>query len=185
MKHKHHIKPRYEGGSDDPENLVELTPIQHAMWHYAEWQRKNNLEDYLAWRGLTGHIGKEDILLEIARENGRKLQEWLKNNSINRFRLTGSTGSFRSIKIREKISQSMKRYREENNIPRIAPPVGSRGVRGRKPKPVELLSPCSSFALVFESAVKAGERLNLNPSAITKCARGVWTNTSGWKVRYI
>jgi hypothetical protein len=176
MKHSHHIKPRYEGGSDDPENLVELTPTQHAMWHYAEWFRKNNLEDYLAWKGLVGHIGKEDILLEIALENGRKLQEWLKNNPVKRAK---------SSETKKKISQSMVKYRREKDIPRLPPPVGSRGIRGRKPKPVELTSPCENFALVFESAVKAGECLNLNPSAITKCARGVWTNTGGWRVRYI
>lgn len=81
MKHKHHIKPRYEGGSDEPENLVELTPTQHAMWHYAEWQRKRKREDFLAWRGLTGYMGKEEIILELQRENGIRVQQQWKVNS--------------------------------------------------------------------------------------------------------
>ena len=58
VKHKHHIVPKYEGGSDDPSNLVELSPTQHAMWHFAEWQRKGNEEDRLAWKGLAGHYNK-------------------------------------------------------------------------------------------------------------------------------
>jgi len=61
MKHKHHIIPRYEGGGDDPSNLVELTPIQHAMWHFAEWQRKGNEQDYVAWKGLSGGMDKQKI----------------------------------------------------------------------------------------------------------------------------
>ena len=59
-KHKHHIIPRYEGGSDFAENLVELTVTQHAMWHYAEWQRKGDWRDKLAWQGLAGLISTEE-----------------------------------------------------------------------------------------------------------------------------
>ena len=61
MKHKHHIIPRYEGGSNLQENLVELSTTQHAMWHYAEWIRKKDERDYLAWKCLSGQIGKEEI----------------------------------------------------------------------------------------------------------------------------
>jgi len=62
MKHKHHIIPRYEGGSNLKENLIELTPTQHSMWHYAEWLRKGNQQDYIAWKALSGRIGKGEIL---------------------------------------------------------------------------------------------------------------------------
>ena len=59
MKHKHHIIPRYEGGSDDPSNLVELTVTQHAMWHFAEWQRKGNWQDKVAWKLISGSADAE------------------------------------------------------------------------------------------------------------------------------
>ena len=61
MKHKHHIIPRYEGGSDLNENKVELTTTQHSMWHFAEWKRKGDERDFLAWKALSGQIGKEEI----------------------------------------------------------------------------------------------------------------------------
>jgi hypothetical protein len=61
MKHKHHIIPKYEGGTNLKENLVELSTTQHAMWHYAEWTRKKDERDYLAWKCLSGQIGKEQI----------------------------------------------------------------------------------------------------------------------------
>ena len=75
LKHKHHIVPRYEGGSDDPSNLVELTSTQHAMWHFAEWQRKGNKEDFLAWRALSGHYGKEEIMLAAYRIGHARMLE--------------------------------------------------------------------------------------------------------------
>jgi hypothetical protein len=75
LKHKHHIVPRYEGGSDDPSNLVELTPTQHAMWHFAEWQRKGREEDRLAWRGLSGHYSKEEIMLAAYRLGHARMLE--------------------------------------------------------------------------------------------------------------
>jgi hypothetical protein len=36
--HKHHIIPRYMGGPDTPENLVEVTVTQHAMFHFCNYQ---------------------------------------------------------------------------------------------------------------------------------------------------
>ena len=36
--HKHHIIPKYMGGTDDPENLVEVTVTQHAMFHFCNYQ---------------------------------------------------------------------------------------------------------------------------------------------------
>ena len=171
MKHKHHIKPRYEGGSDDPKNLVELTPTQHAMWHFAEWQRKGNWQDKLGWQVLCGRMTREESLRLAVIENNKSR--------------AGEVRGPRSREVRQKIAEGVRKFWGKSEQPRLPPPIGGRGVRGRLPKPVEMLSPCESFALVFESAVKAGEALSLNPSAITKCARGVWSHTGGWKVRYI
>ena len=71
IMHKHHIIPRYEGGTDTPENIVELTVTQHAMWHFAEWQRKGNWQDNLAVRVLTGRISREEATREAVREQNR------------------------------------------------------------------------------------------------------------------
>ena len=65
--HNHHIIPRYEGGSDDPSNIVLLTVTQHAMWHYAEWTRKHNLQDKLAWQGLSRIVGQEELVAELSK----------------------------------------------------------------------------------------------------------------------
>jgi len=66
MLHKHHLLPKYKGGTDDSTNLVEVTVTQHAMFHFCNWQLWGDKRDWLAWRGLTGEIGKEEILLQIS-----------------------------------------------------------------------------------------------------------------------
>jgi hypothetical protein len=70
--HKHHIIPRYMGGIDEPENLVEVTITQHAMFHFCNYQLWGNLEDRLAWRGLSGQITPDEVALEAMILGGKK-----------------------------------------------------------------------------------------------------------------
>ena len=65
MFHSHHILPKYRGGFDEPSNLIKLTVTQHAMFHYCNWQLWGDKRDWLAWRGLIGEIGKEEIIHEL------------------------------------------------------------------------------------------------------------------------
>ena len=73
MKHKHRIKPGYAGGEYKESNIVLLSPVQHAMWHFAEWQRKGNLEDKLAWKGLAGFSLESEEKLRLASQIGGKI----------------------------------------------------------------------------------------------------------------
>ena len=68
--HRHHIIPRYEGGSDFSENIVELTVTQHALWHFAEWQRKGNWQDKVAWKTLVGQSVDPETWKERAAAGG-------------------------------------------------------------------------------------------------------------------
>lgn len=75
MKHKHHIIPKHMGGTDDPENLIELTIEDHAEAHKILYEKYGKIEDYWAWKGLSGQIGKEELLREININNGKKAYE--------------------------------------------------------------------------------------------------------------
>jgi hypothetical protein len=66
LKHKHHIIPRHAGGTDDPSNLIELTIEEHAEAHRILYETYGRDEDRWAWLGLTGQIGKDEILRQIA-----------------------------------------------------------------------------------------------------------------------
>ena len=59
------------GGSDDPSNLVELTVEEHAEAHRKLWEQYGNIKDYCAWKGLSGQIGKEEIIRLLMDPTGR------------------------------------------------------------------------------------------------------------------
>ena len=80
MKHKHHIVPRHAGGTDDPSNLVELTVEEHADAHRILYEQHGRLQDKLAWKGLTGLIGSDEIMRQLSaqpksEEHKRKISE--------------------------------------------------------------------------------------------------------------
>lgn len=72
MKHKHHIIPKHMGGTNDIENLIELTIEEHAERHRLLYEIYGKWQDYCAWKGLSNQIGKEEILKIIASECGKK-----------------------------------------------------------------------------------------------------------------
>jgi hypothetical protein len=77
--HKHHIIPRYMGGSNDPENIVEVTVTQHAMFHFCNYQLWSNDEDRIAWRALSRQITFDEAALEAmvlgCKKGGNKHKE--------------------------------------------------------------------------------------------------------------
>jgi len=75
MKHKHHIIPKHMGGTDDPSNLIELSVEEHAEAHRKLWEEHGNIKDYAAWKGLSGVIGKEEIVKMLMDPTGRKHTE--------------------------------------------------------------------------------------------------------------
>jgi hypothetical protein len=113
MKNKHHIIPRYMGGSDSPENLVEVTLTQHAMFHYCNWCLWGNKEDEIAWKAISGKISIEDIILESRKLGGRNAHikhPELKNKNLKRtgnpHTLWRGTPVSRRAEIAEKIQKT-------------------------------------------------------------------------------
>lgn len=60
--HLHHIVPRHAGGSDHPSNIERLTVEAHAEAHRKLYEQYGRWQDYLAWMGLSGRIGKEEAI---------------------------------------------------------------------------------------------------------------------------
>lgn len=69
--HKHHIMPRHLGGTDNPENLVEVSVEEHAEIHRCLWVYGGRWQDKTAWWVLSGQVGKDEIMREIRRQNGK------------------------------------------------------------------------------------------------------------------
>lgn len=67
MKHIHHIIPKHMGGSDDPENLIELTIVEHAKEHLKLWQKYGFIEDKIAWKCLSGRKLSEEDRINLSK----------------------------------------------------------------------------------------------------------------------
>jgi len=75
--HNHHIIPQYMGGTDDPSNLIKLTIEEHAQAHRDLYEKHGDCRDKLAYQGLEGLIGKDDILFALC--GNRKGSTWYHN----------------------------------------------------------------------------------------------------------
>lgn len=57
--------PRHMGGTDDPENLIELSIEEHAEAHRLLYEQHGRWQDRVAWQGLAGLVGHDEILKEM------------------------------------------------------------------------------------------------------------------------
>ncbi len=71
ITHKHHIIPKYAGGSDHPDNLIELSIIEHAEAHRLLWERDGRKEDYIAWKLLSGQSSDPTLWLYMSSLGGK------------------------------------------------------------------------------------------------------------------
>ena len=112
MKNKHHIIPRYMGGSNSPDNLVEVTLTQHAMFHYCNWRLWGNKEDEIAWKALSGQISIEDVILESRRLGGRNSHikhPDMKNKNLKRTGNPHKLWKGTPVEMREEISKKIQK----------------------------------------------------------------------------
>jgi hypothetical protein len=59
--HNHHITPRYKGGTDAPDNLVLLHPIDHAIAHLVRFKIYKNPADGWAYNRIVNGLKDELI----------------------------------------------------------------------------------------------------------------------------
>lgn len=67
--HKHHIIPRHAGGTDNPSNIEEVTIEEHAKRHRILFETHGYWQDKIAWKALSGQIGREEAIKEAARNS--------------------------------------------------------------------------------------------------------------------
>lgn len=90
MSHLHHVIPKHMGGTDDPDNLVELSIEDHAEAHRKLFEEHGHWQDYLAWQGLSKIIPHEELISmiqsEAAKERLRMFgNPWSGVKSVNNF----------------------------------------------------------------------------------------------------
>ena len=105
MKHRHHIVPKHMGGTDGPNNLIELSIPEHALWHWCEWRLWKREYDRIAWLSLSGQINlseaKRQAQLEGARIGGIKSSQIRKENGNTIGDWNKRTGHVNTISTKE------------------------------------------------------------------------------------
>ena len=94
------------GGTDDPSNLIELTPKQHALAHKKLYEKYGKEKDYFAWKGLSGHIGKEEIIKGLLSMNGKRNQKYTQTKEAIRKMAMTKKGSKLTEEHKKKIGLS-------------------------------------------------------------------------------
>ena len=69
--HNHHIIPRHAGGTDASENIIRLSVADHAEAHRLLYEEYGRWQDYIAWHGLSGMIGREELHQRRSSEGGK------------------------------------------------------------------------------------------------------------------
>lgn len=117
--HKHHIIPRHAGGSDDPSNIIYLTVEEHAEAHKLLFEQYGRWQDEIAWKALSGSVGKEEIIARKVRSNlGKKFSDEtrkkmsennpMRNKETAKKMAESKRGKARSQETKNKISDKMK-----------------------------------------------------------------------------
>lgn len=105
MSHKHHIIPKHMGGSNDSSNIIELSVEEHAEAHRILFEKHGYIQDYIAWKGLTGCITKEQIIKEISSVNGKKRKGCKRPDvSLRNIKTNSENNPAKRPEVKEKLS---------------------------------------------------------------------------------
>ena len=68
--HKHHIIENRDGQRFRTDITIPLSVEGHADIHKRYWEKWGFHEDYVAWKTLSGQLGKEELFIETSRIGG-------------------------------------------------------------------------------------------------------------------
>lgn len=143
MKHNHRILPGHMGGEYVEGNVisVEVTrcgknTANHVMWHYANWCLHGKEEDRIAYRGLSGYYGKEDIVEELIKLGRERIdREKIGRTLKAKFETNPELRSERSEQIKqafEELSKADPEWKERRRKAIAEAGGGTKSVEVRK-----------------------------------------------------
>ena len=125
--HRHHIIPKYMGGGDNKENLVYLTPEEHAQAHLDLYEEYGNYQDaqaynaisrlWLCGRTISGYKQSEEHAAKRKastdyKQIGEKLKERYRNQPHPSL---GTKNGPHTEETRRKISEANKGKKKDNS----------------------------------------------------------------------
>ena len=135
MKHIHHIIPRHAGGTDDPSNLIELTPEEHAEAHRILYDQFGRVQDKLAWLGLAKLATNKEIIAELlaqpkSEEHKQKISE--AHKGMKKPWAVGGKGNLGKAKTEEH-KLNISKGKKGKSVPALHGNTNAKSLKG-KPK---------------------------------------------------
>lgn len=168
--HKHHIIPRHAGGTDDIANLVELTVEEHAEAHRLLYEQYGRQEDYLAWKGLAGLIGKDEMIKAKCSLNSSRPGE------LNTF-----YGKRHTEETKRKISEKRKGHSDNKGILKSEEHKKKISER-RKAEAKKYTFEHKDGSMFTGTTVDLSKITSTHPAEVWKLAVGEYKTHKGWKV---
>jgi hypothetical protein len=191
------------GGEYVPENVIEVEVSRcdknvatHPMWHFANWQLWGREEDYLAWRGLSGYLGKEEIIKEKLKmggkstyasnflpncsKNGKMTLEKLRHKNPNHDKEASIKGCLALHKVKNSEGKSEHAVRNGIRYGKKAAAVRKEQTR----KPVVMTDISSGEEFDFPSIKDAARGLGLHHQNIRQCLKGQRLTVGGFSARW-
>jgi hypothetical protein len=184
IKHKHHIIPRHVGGTDDPSNIVELTIEEHAEAHRILYEKYGRNEDKWAWLGLSGQIGKDEILKLISMaQKGKKKPEGF-GEKISFFRKTFKYSE--ESKLKMSLTKKGKIFTKEHREKISLSQIGRKQTEQQKQKVSEKLqltwtvTEPNGKSYQITNLRKFCLENNLDQGNMVKVSKGILKKHKGW-----
>lgn len=162
--HYHHIVPKHIGGDDSSENLLKCNVAMHYFLHKQLYERFGRWQDYIAYKGLKGEIGNDE-LKKISLSQGGKRGS---SNSIcieNRYQKGCNNFHARKIKLTDPNGNdyithgNLKEFCNNHNL---------------------------SYMLIYKAAWEGGKTIPAISSKATRISDiERRNNTTGWFVQYV
>lgn len=168
--HKHHIIPRHMGGSDDPSNLIELTIEEHAEAHRVLYEKHGRKEDYLAWKGLSGQIGMDELLKEKMALNSSRPGE------LNTF-----YGKKHTEETKRKIAEKKKGHTYMKGVPKSD--AHRKALSEAKTNSGKVYEFINKDGHIFKGTIRQlAEHVGSNPAEPWKLVNGQYKTHKGYKL---
>jgi len=177
MKHIHHIKPRHMGGTDDPSNLIEVTPEEHAELHFALYLEHGMMGDWIAFHMLSGKTTDS----EWARKEA--MRDYFRRNVVSvETRKKMSEAAKRRIRkpfteeAKRNISKALKGKRFENQI---------KAVEELHSKTYIITTPDGEEFIETTTQAELARKHNLNQPSLSMVLNGKRNHVGGWKIKKV
>lgn len=163
----HHIIPKSEGGTDDKDNLVELTGREHFVAHKLLWMGEpNNYSRAATYHMMSNHRGiKWGATYESARKVFVGENHPLRQSDIREKQLEAVMGKPKSEEHRRKISEALKgKPKSKESIEKMKSNLGDRS--GKNNSNYGKGKPIIGDGVEYPNAKTAAEKLNTTPQNI-------------------